>query len=681
LIDISLLQMWRIKRISPGIKSRSLLAYRSYNSIGPSEDPQSLKGVAWFDSLFPYQKPIFDPRNYYINRHVEALKRDFSEYIPAQFPSGAEFKITSVVENLKEGGCYVSFRYRDGTVEEAIETIQQHLKANNKRGLFKLEKVNVYQVKGDPWVEDLVSRVPSSRLHVEFHGPDLTVESLFREFRVFGRIRDISLQPSSSKDTPRYASVQFLKKRSATSARNCIHGELFGITRLAIGYEKQESYWHQFLRWFTNNLRLSVPMLLISLAGITFAVFDPWRVFSVTNQITGRYNLSTYTKTASKWWNLLTSLVDEKLGHQSPTSRSVKKYSTQQWSEREAQENRLAANLKQLPEAITLVLGPKGSGKTGFVKDVLSSESNKLYINCDDLVGKGDYQLLSHLSSQVNFFPTFGFLSQISGFVDAMITATTGAKANISTTNEGEIQKVLECLTLALENLSEAEKKKYRKDTQASEADANVSSQDVHFPVVVIDDFLSVREHFIYTKLAEWASQIAECRIAHVIFVSDDPSSVQVLGKVQTKSLELYTLSDATPEGAVSYVKHQLGPKFEMDSIGKCVKGLGGRLHDLDLFISKIQTGSVPQIAYEEMIHRAISELRKMGCLDDPSQKQPWTSIQFWKIVQLLSKKETVSVYLLGFIRRFGCACFIRIRPHSITTNGAHWYCPVGTRS
>jgi hypothetical protein len=245
------------------------------------------------------------------------------------------------------------------------------------------------------------------------------------------------------------------------------------------------------------------------------------------------------------------------------------------------------------------------------------------------------------LSSQVNFFPTFGFLAQVGGFIDAMITATTGAKANISTTNEGEIQKILECLTVALENVTETQKKKQQKAFENGE----LLMDEVDYPVVVIDDFLSkenVREHFIYTKLAEWAAQIAEYRIAHVVFVSDNPSSTQILGKVQTKSLDMFALADATPEGALSYVKKRLGPDYKVDSIRTWLQGLGGRLHDLDLYISKIQTGSDPKLAYDEMIHRAISELRKAGCLDDPTQKQPWTSIQFWKVVQLLSKYEKV---------------------------------------
>ena len=80
--------------------------------LGPEEDPGIHKGVIWFDSLFPYQKPIFDPRNYFINQHVESVKQDFGLYIPKRFPGDANFKVVNIQENLKEGGCYVEFKYK-----------------------------------------------------------------------------------------------------------------------------------------------------------------------------------------------------------------------------------------------------------------------------------------------------------------------------------------------------------------------------------------------------------------------------------------------------------------------------------------------------------------------------------------------------------------------------------------
>lgn len=78
--------------------------------------------------------------------------------------------------------------------------------------------------------------------------------------------------------------------------------------------------------------------------------------------------------------------------------------------------------------------------------------------------------------------------------------------------------------------------------------------------------------------------------------MSDNPIAVQTLGKaLPTKSLDIFHLADATPEAAISYVKRRLDPNFNLDSIRSCIAGLGGRLNDLDLYVSKIQTGVDPQ--------------------------------------------------------------------------------------
>jgi RNA12 protein/RNA recognition motif. (a.k.a. RRM, RBD, or RNP domain) len=278
----------------------------------------------------------------------------------------------SAEPNLKEGGLFLEFKYKGGTIDEAVEAIKQHVNNEGIRSSFNFARVNAFQVKGRPWVEDLVSRVPTSKLHVEFYGPDLTKESLFREFRVFGRIVDISLQPSSSKDTPRYASVEFLRKRAATSARNCIHGEKFGDTILELSYERNERY-VKIWNWATSNSRISIFILLGVIAGISYTIFDPLRVFSVTNKLTGRYNLDEYASIAQETWawavgNLLGA---KKSG---PSSRD------HGFSELEEQERRLASFLKESPESLILVSGPKGSGKSDLIDHVLANHHSKMVI-------------------------------------------------------------------------------------------------------------------------------------------------------------------------------------------------------------------------------------------------------------------------------------------------------------
>ncbi len=52
-------------------------------------------------------------------------------------------------------------------------------------------------------MEDMVGRLPTRLLRVEFEGTDLSTETLYRNLRKYGRIVDITLQPASSKETPR----------------------------------------------------------------------------------------------------------------------------------------------------------------------------------------------------------------------------------------------------------------------------------------------------------------------------------------------------------------------------------------------------------------------------------------------------------------------------------------------
>lgn len=419
---------------------------------GPTDDPNYTKGVIWFENVFPFKTSYINIFDLTTKRSSSAYEEDLMlkdgplakglKLIPREWPKAeAKFKVVRVEANLKEGGLYLEYKYKGGTSEEALETLQNYLKDTNATSLFNLKPINAFQVKGRPWIEDLVSRVPSRRLHIEFYGPDLTVEDLYREFRMFGKIVDINLQKSSDKEVPRYASVQFLRKRAATSARNCIHGEQFGSTRLAIGYEVNQGWRSKFYTWLTANSRVSILLLFGFATGLSFLIFDPLRVFSVTNAITGRYSI-----VASRWFNTFQHLLTDVFS-------VPQKSEAHQWTEREAQTIMLAALLRQVPDSTVLVSGPKGSGKSAFVDEASSVRANRLVIRCDDLVGKGDYSLLSHLSSQVNFFPTFGFVSQLGGYLDTIVTATTGAKANLATTNEGEVRMILDCVTQALQKV------------------------------------------------------------------------------------------------------------------------------------------------------------------------------------------------------------------------------------
>lgn len=133
----------------------------------PMEDPEYQKGIVWFDNIFPYKYPLVDPRKYFIDSYSKSFMENekFQELLPA-FPEGCDLKIVRAEENLKEGGLYLEFKYKGGTAQEAVEHIQKHVASKNTKQWFKIGSVSAFEVKGVPWVEDLISRVPSNRLKV-----------------------------------------------------------------------------------------------------------------------------------------------------------------------------------------------------------------------------------------------------------------------------------------------------------------------------------------------------------------------------------------------------------------------------------------------------------------------------------------------------------------------------------
>ncbi|KAH9262774.1 hypothetical protein BASA83_013745 [Batrachochytrium salamandrivorans] len=280
---------------------------------GPMENPEFHRGTVWR----------------YANKFL--LNASWKRLIPDTFPTGAEFQFREAEPNVKEGGLYLKFKYKGGTIDEAIEAIQTHVRSTGVRSIFNFGLINAFEVKGRPWVEDMVFRIPSRRLHVEFHGPDLSVEQLYCEFRNFGRIMDITIQPSSVKDLPRFASIEFVRKRSATSARNCIHGEMIDGTRVHIGYEK----------------------------------------------LTGRFSFVKYAESAGEMWMGAQSsfyaffFAKGYSGMSGGSGNDIIKTLTHAFDERESEAKRLELHFKQTPDTLVIINGPKGSGKSDLVRKAL----------------------------------------------------------------------------------------------------------------------------------------------------------------------------------------------------------------------------------------------------------------------------------------------------------------------
>src|SRR5690554_2099483 len=93
------------------------------------------------------------------------------------------------------------------TTREALKDIEsrceQHLISKGHYMWFKFQKVRAFLVKGSPFLEDMASRYPNSRIRIDYTG-DIGVEGLYTLFRKYGKIMDIVMLPPI-KDMPRQA--------------------------------------------------------------------------------------------------------------------------------------------------------------------------------------------------------------------------------------------------------------------------------------------------------------------------------------------------------------------------------------------------------------------------------------------------------------------------------------------
>ncbi|KAI8810013.1 RNA12 protein-domain-containing protein [Cladochytrium replicatum] len=653
-----------------------------------------IKGTLWFENVYPLNTGLLDPRRYLARFLSQSVEKEVREvFMPKKLPGGLEFSSVRLESNRKEGGVYVYYEVDktaavtsepelvDGKamVEKPIESaddVAKFVKLQvDKRApvaWFNLNRIDVLPVRGEPWVEDMPGRPPVEFLRVEFDGPDVHLEQLFKEFRPFGRIMDITMLPASSKEDPRYATVQFLRKTQAIRAKNCVHGDVIDGTRISIHYDKRSSR-HRGFEWIAAHQRIALIIGLGLFAGITYIIFDPIRVFYIQNKLTKKYTASKYINMALHWLhNQQVTLIQKtaRLFGAKMNKQDSAIEAEDVWSARKMEAERLEKYLQETPDNFVLVSGPRGSGKSDLVMKAVEKLPYKLVVNCQDLVDQSEIAFSSRLAAQLGYFPVFSFWNSISGFADTIVTALTGAKAGLATNTEAQIEHMLEMTTRALENLTHEQSEKARKISERvgnkDEVKASSKSEidvgdgptvpvaagppaDIVYPVVVIDGFMTKeksRNDFLYETLARWGAMLEENRIAHVVFISNNPSAPRVLSRQQaSKTLELVHLADADTENSMIFVRARLGLVFASSELMSSVEALGGRLTDLELLIQKIKAGAPAPDAFNDIVAKSIAEIRKVGLADDSAEAKksiPWRTEQLWKVIQLLGKYEEV---------------------------------------
>jgi hypothetical protein len=116
----------------------------------------------------------------------------------------------------------------------------------------------------------------------------------------------------------------------------------------------------------------------------------------------------------------------------------------------------------------------------------------------------------------------------------------------LASTNEAQISKILEIVTLAINRITTQQREKRQEiindqqhliSTSADPSQAETEMPpipDIQYPVVIIEGFLSkenAKQHYIYDLLTDWAALLAEYHIAQVVFVSNNPGAVKFISK------------------------------------------------------------------------------------------------------------------------------------------------------
>ncbi|KIJ60595.1 hypothetical protein HYDPIDRAFT_32020 [Hydnomerulius pinastri MD-312] len=413
------------------------------------------EGWLFVDSVFPIRLGTWDLRHYIGIFREESLLETLEERLSAVKTHG--FKVLSLEPYQKDGGVFVKFTYRASDTQSALTAIENDLReeADKHGGMPSwagLDWGNVWLVKGQPWREDM-NRYPSVIVKVAFEGPDVQEETLYQLFRPYGRIYDLVAPKPVPNGTLRSAEVSFLRVRSATIARNAIHGYQYSkggsTTRLQTVYQRPIQA-HAIRDWLTAHPRIVLPILFFLLGTLTYTIFDPIRAICVEGKMLNWFDYREYA--LYKW--VRTNALDRLSLSSVPPGVGTSDQDV--WKERKEAETALKSYLSDLPSTVTFVHGPQGSGKSRMLSAVIQESDRKaLVIDCAELnKATSDSRLVAALAQQTGYRPIFTFLNSFNSMIDMASMGVIGQKAGFSSSLTDQLKQILEVVGTALKNVN-----------------------------------------------------------------------------------------------------------------------------------------------------------------------------------------------------------------------------------
>ncbi|KAK4056076.1 mitochondrial escape protein 2 [Microbotryomycetes sp. JL221] len=457
------------------------------------------RAFLYFNSVYPIRMGKWDLRFLVAKVEEDKLLNQLKQLVPKD--SMFDLTVDGVYPRAKDGGAFVEFSFKaptlpyteSSTVDHAANDESDNLKHNQLKHeqqalltieketstmletvnfkpwyIFNWGKSSAKLVQGKPWNEDMM-RYPYNTIKIEFaSGPDLSQEQLYELFRPYGRIHNIEPQPASNKDLPRFANITFVSVRAAASARNCMHGAIINTppaelqpiqdstssttpTLIRILYGERHRA-HHVRDFITSHPRITIPLLVALLGFISYSIFDPIREFFIKSHVQGTFDTNK--------WILISWLKKETLGrlglsHQNQFDLNLNSITGIE-KQRAQAKVQLENWLKDVPDTFIVLTGPKGSGKTSLIKNVLQDKQNVLEMDCNQLIknGRTDTKLVSELASATGYRPLFVLGSSINNMIDLASMGLIGQKAGFSSTLDSQLKSILEVCSSSLTKIA-----------------------------------------------------------------------------------------------------------------------------------------------------------------------------------------------------------------------------------
>ncbi|EHK99786.1 putative Mitochondrial escape protein 2 [Glarea lozoyensis 74030] len=484
---------------------------------------------------------------------------------------------------------------------------------------------------------------------------ELSQETLYSIFRKYGKLAEITSQPSDSKIMP--------KIRQCIMAKNCVHGlkvleEAGGGasgTQLRLSYEQKVKA-HVIRDWLVNHPRVVIPAVAALVATVTVAVFDPIRTFFIKAKIDHAFHIK--DNRLYKWFK---SQANDIFTFRHRREEDVSLGAI--WADRREIIDQIQTWLMETADTFIVVQGPRGSGKKELIMDqALKDRRNTLVIDCKPIQeARGDSATISAAANAVGYRPVFSWMNSISSLVDLAAQGTIGVKSGFSETLDAQLGKIWQNTATALKQVALDHRDNEDKDANLNDDDWLEAHPEFR-PVVVIDNFLHKNEDssIVYDKISEWAALLTTANIAHVIFLTNDISYSKSLSKaLPDRVFRQISLGDITPEVAKKFVITHLEPESPSSSsssssstegtlttsqrredlaeLDGCIDVLGGRLTDLEFLARRLKTGQTPNRAVTEIIEQSASEILKMYLLTVDKAPRKWSPEQAWFLVKALA--------------------------------------------